>query len=99
MEDTFGQGASTLQMLDKIEALKVIVDVNMHNIPSLYLPMFWCWPTFSLHLHDQQRHVIFWGCAIRECRDLIQDTVKNLLGRLPSAGRKQAFESLCSPQF
>ena len=27
------------------------------------------------------------------------NTVKNLLGRLPSAGQKHTFEPLCSPQF
>src|SRR3974390_148681 len=67
--------------------------------PRSDLPLVERWPTFRLHLHHQQRDIVFLGCAIRECRDLIQNTVKNLLGHLPSAGGKEVFESLLSPQF
>jgi len=41
----------------------------------------------------------FWGAPSVNAETSFKNTVKNLLGRLPSAGQKQAFEPLCSPQF
>jgi hypothetical protein len=87
-------------MLNKIEALKVSVDVNTHHIFCLiFASVLVLAASFQPALPSPQGHVIFLACAIREYRNLIQDTVKNLLGRLPSAGGKEVLESLLSPQF